>query len=524
MRALSTTQERDPTKDPRNADFPVGTSILLSTPHQRASGALDPAILGLVALLLVTGAAKLVFRASSPLWFDEVWTGAIAAQRTLAEFVHQCSLDANAPLGYAVAWAWARVAGFSDEALRFPSAAFAALAPVVALAPSRAIPYRVRLVWAGLVACWLPGLLFATEARCYSLLLLLGVANTAAFADLMRAPALRAALVWASVSSLMIFTHYAAAAMVGCQGLAYLLVCRRAALRTWPAALALAPSAALIAAHAALLVSFSEVGSGGIPRLAITDLPGLTEFLFGGRFAMGLTVLWAIGAFALGKIARTPASPEASKPPDSRLWIAPVACIAAIASCVVLSLMRPLVVERYLTAMVPGLLLGIAMIAQRLAVSWRIAPAALLALQGGVFLGALSGALHDGKRFSFEQASSALMAAQTSSLVFLWDAPQNQHGAPDALAQIGGFFFHRAGRSIPVDPVFPAVGEDPNKVLARRAYAPGTGVIWLYDTGIPGTAALRNPPNLSRLDARWRCRDFGGAQQHVVACSRARTF
>src|SRR5436305_448566 len=50
------------------------------------------------------------------------------------------------------------------------------------------------------------------------------------------------------------------------------------------------------------------------------------------------------------------------------------------------------------------------------------------------------------KVYNFQAASDALMAADVRSLAFLWDNPIGQICDPDQLADLGGFFFRRAGR------------------------------------------------------------------------------
>src|SRR6202012_1203983 len=97
-------------------------------------------------------------------------------------------LDVNAPLSYAVARIWAQVAGLSDNALRFPSVVFASTAPLLALTPNSAIPRQARMIWAALLACWIPGFVFAAEARSYALLLFIGAGSTAAYLALLEKP------------------------------------------------------------------------------------------------------------------------------------------------------------------------------------------------------------------------------------------------------------------------------------------------------------------------------------------------
>jgi hypothetical protein len=480
----------------------------------------DAALLGLGALLLVTTIAKFTFRADAPLWLDEVWTGMIASQQTFASFVHQCYLDIGAPLGYLVAWLWAPVSGLSNPALRLPSALFASAVPLVALAPSRAIPYQTRLIWCGLLACWLPGFMFAAEARPYSLLLLLAAANTASFARLLRAPSVTTAMIWTAISSLLILTHYVAGALVACQGLAYLLVHRTRAVRTWPAALAFLPVAASLAAHAYVFLSFAQGGTVSAANPGLAGGADVLALLAGGRLASGVVLVWFALSLALSRLLRSAGPIVPDRDADETLWIVPTAALGAVALFFVATLWRPVLVDRYLTPMVPAVLLGLAMVAARLGRSWRLAPAVLLALEFGLAIGLLIGPMSTLRLFNWEVASTALMSTQPRSLVFLWDTPADTAGDPGAFSAVGGFFFRRAGRPVPVDPVFLKPGDDPNLILAAHGRKPGAAILWLFDEAVPGTAALIHRPGLEHFDPRWRCRDFGEGLQHVLACSR----
>jgi hypothetical protein len=440
----------------------------------------------------------------------------IASQRSLGGLVHQCMLDVNAPLGYVVSWVWAAAAGLSDRALRLPSMVFACASPLVALVPARLTQRPVRFVWAALLACWLPGFLFATEARCYSQLLFLATINAVAFAALLRAPALKVAFAWMAASCLLVLTHYFALALVGCQGLAYLFVHRGRAIRTWPALAAFAPAVAVLGARAALLLGFWAHGGPAAPQPGLGASLELVEFLLGGRLASLVVAGWAALSLILMRLSRPPDASEERA--DPRLWLVSAVSLCAAALCLGASLLWPIVRERYLTAMVPGVLMGVAMMAQRLARGWRLCAAALIAVEFGLALGLLGGALHDGRHLSFEAASQALMDAHARRVTFFWDSPAGSGADPDILTQAGGFFFRRAGSPTQVHALVLGPGQDPNEILAPLARTPNSGLLWIYDAGRKGAAALRFPPRLARLDPRWRCRDFGDGTDHVVTC------
>lgn len=483
---------------------------------------LDPAVVAVGALLLFTTAAKLAFAMSHPLEFDELWTGTIASQRSLSGFVRQCYLDVNAPLSYLVAWLWAHSAGLSDAALRSPNVVFSSAAALLALAPSRAMSRQAALIWAALLACWVPGFVFAAEARSYALLLFIATGSTLAYAALLARPSIGSAFVWTGASSLLILTHYFALPLVACQGLGFLLVHRLRAVRTWPALAAFLPAFASLAVHAALLARFSGHSAAGAAPLRASELLPLIAFMVGGRSSAWILLAWAAVALTLWRLRPSSARSAPTQGDPSLTWMAPATSVAAAALCLAVSMAHPFVIDRYLTPMVPGVLLGVALVARRLGRAWPLAPAALVALQFGLVIGLLPAALHPASGPSLESAWSDLRDAGVRRLVFYWDSPAATGGNPDSFGQVGDFFFLRAGRPIPVTGLILKPGEDPNPILALGDRRPGAGIIWLSQRAA-GTAARRYPPRIESLDPAWRCRDYGTPPQHVIACIRRPT-
>ncbi|HEX4741921.1 MAG TPA: hypothetical protein VH353_11375 [Caulobacteraceae bacterium] len=484
--------------------------------------------LALAALLLATTIARFVYRAGAPLWLDEVWTGMIASERSLAGFARQCYLDVNAPLGYAIAWLWEPIGGLSNQGLRLPSVVFASLAPLVALIPSRGMSLGSRAIWAGLLACWAPGFIFAGEARCYALLLCLGVANTLAFATLLRSPGLRTAFFWAGTSSLLILTHYFALAVVACQGMAYLIVCRGQALRTWPALAAFVPALAEMTAHAAVLRRFSAAVPTDPVSPRWQDLPDALQFVLGGIWTIWLVAACLLAGLLVARLQGKDIGLKAlsgEKSGERRLWIVPAAALASVVICVVAyqvclatSLARPILVVRYFTAATPGVLLGLALAVRRIGDLWRPAPFIVVGAQGLIALVLLLSGEPKVQPISFQHAAEALMTPGVSRVEFFWDDRGAGGRDHEAFSKIGGFFYHRAGRPIVSDAVFIKPGVDPNPLLLERARGAGTAILWLYNANVPWTAANRFPPRISQMDPRWRCRDYGLGTSHALAC------
>jgi hypothetical protein len=113
------------------------------------------------------------------------------------------------------------------------------------------------------------------------------------------------------------------------------------------------------------------------------------------------------------------------------------------------------------------------------------------------------------------------MAAGVRRVAFFWDNPLNQIVDRGQLAALGGFFFHRAGAQVLVDPLPLVPGDDPNARLLAAANAhSNTAILWLYDHEVRGTGAISHPPAIEARDPAWQCRQFGMGRIGVVACTR----
>jgi hypothetical protein len=479
------------------------------------------ALLGVWGLILATTILKFTLYSRQPLGLDETFTGMIASRPDLRDMLEQCQRDVYAPLSYMLSWAFAKVFGLSDGALRLPSVVFACAAPVLALAPGRLLPRVIRLAWAVLLACWLPSFLLAQTARCYALLLLLGTGNALAFVSLIRAPNLTRAAIWAGLSSLFILDHYFAAILVFCQGIAYLAVHRRVAVWTWPASLAFAPTFASILIKGPLLVSYARPGVSWMPRLRLNDLPQMANYLAGSTIVLYGILAWiGVGVVFNWRRWRLGLAARRGEPVDAGAVTA-VVTLAAIGLCLALAFVKPILTPRYLTPFIPGVLLALAVAAQRFGRGWTLATASLLTVPVGVVLIlAIRPPTGDLPTLAFEPAASWLGEARISRLVFFWDNPLAQTAISQQFANVGGFFFAREGRPVPVQVPAWANDTDPNPILLSDLQADGTGMIWIYDKDRPGTLARRYPPKLATMDPRLVCRNFAQGQLGVLACYR----
>lgn len=475
--------------------------------------------LALALLLIATTVIRFNISPFRPLWLDEVQTGMLVTQPTLADFVRECGYDVNGPLYSVLALIWAHFSGVSNQALRLLPEVFGTAAPLLALTAGNLIDRLTRFTWCALLACWIPGIWYSQEARPYALAFMLAVANVVTFSQVIKAPTRRAAWSWTIVASLLILTHYFAAAVVACQGLAYLARHRKRALATWPAALAFLAPAASLAEHAAGLVRFATPGTGWIQPQQAHDLWRYVGFVFGMPLLFVITLIW-LAALLLVWFATRKAAAQALTGGASHLWLAASCSVAALGLAVALGFVRPVLIPRYLTVFVPGIFLAVALCAGRIAPQFRLAGTPLVAFFAWFTIAWAEQSHFMAEPFTYEFASQWIMRAHPNRVVFLWDTPMRP--ARTTLAGLGGFFFRRAGLPVTMDGVELAEGEDPNKALTERAAEPGSAILWIYDLAVNGTAAIRYHPALSKLDATLACRNFGGRQFGIIACTHGR--
>lgn len=453
--------------------------------------------------------------AGNALWLDETWTGAIAMQGSLREVLYQAHADANAPLYYVGMHAWASLFGVSNASLRLPSLLVSVATPLLCLLPVSSISPKVRLIWSALLALWLPALFYAREARCYSLLLCLGVVGTIALIRLLEKPTLSRTASWAAIGAATCLTHYHAVFLVGCQGIAYVALHRRRALATWPAALLFAPVFGWIAYHLPRIAAFAGPDIAWYGPFSLDHLATLVAFLFGTTLNLAfLALLGAVAApFPSGRAAA--GTENGTRYP----WIAAVSAIAGLALVVGVAVLRPTFTFRYAIPFGPGILMGIALLAARVQQRWPIVPIALVLLSGITAVKSSLGSGHND--YNFEVASEWLMASGVRNLVFFWDHPANAVEDPKQLDIVGGFFLRRAGIDATVTPIKVRADEDPStRLLEATAGKPETGLLWIYNTTDGHVAARRRPPRIETAAPNWICRNFGHGSLGIVACHR----
>jgi mannosyltransferase len=188
------------------------------------------------------------------LWIDEVYT-ARAIDGSLMDVLPRVRAEESTPPLYPwLAWAWTRLAGDGDLALRSLSLLFGVAAIPVAFALGRSLSGEVAGLGAAALIAVNPFIVwYSQEARAYALFVLLGLLSLLALIHADRSGGRRATLVWGAICALALGTHHFAAVIVWPEA-AWLLWRRRTRL-TW---LIVAVLGALQAALVALALEQSK--------------------------------------------------------------------------------------------------------------------------------------------------------------------------------------------------------------------------------------------------------------------------
>lgn len=172
------------------------------------SSVVEPAWVDLGVALILIGGLVLRFVATSPLWLDEALSVNIA-NVPLGDMAAALRRDGAPPLYYVVLKGWIQIFGSSDFAVRALSGVFALAAiPFVWITGRRLAGREGAWVAVVLMASSPFAMRYATEARMYSLVVLLtavGVVLLNAFLDRPTTPRMAGIMV---VSGALVLTHY----------------------------------------------------------------------------------------------------------------------------------------------------------------------------------------------------------------------------------------------------------------------------------------------------------------------------
>jgi Dolichyl-phosphate-mannose-protein mannosyltransferase len=478
----------------------------------------------LTGIALVVAAARAVFSGwDTPIWLDETYTATIATQPSFERLIDWCLHELSGPVYYTVTWLWVKVFGESAFALRLPSLIFAAATPMLILwkgHPSR----DTRLVWAVLIALWLPAVTFASQARPYALLMLLGTAQAIFFYNLIAQGGRGRALAWSIVSALLVLTHYHTLPVTAFQGLIYLVLNRREIGRTWPAALVFVPVGLWMVAHLPFVLSYMKPGVAWFSTLSLPESWNIPIALMGGNIVVGILFVVMVPMMALQAIRGI--TGRSFEPYSAADLATAGASILAVLALVIIGFFKPVFLLRYLVPCVPGLLFGFAVWTAAMSRRYALLPTAVIGtaiIFGAGQLGHLVRYPEQDFRhsFSFDKPSAWLQQQGVRRLVFFWDNVSASISTPERTGEMGSYFLRRNGWQGPVI-VPPIAGQqiDPNIALAAIATQPGDGIIWAYDENAGDAQGVKHPPVLGIKGAPYQCRTFGGGAIKIVTCIR----
>ncbi len=126
-----------------------------------------------VLFIVIAVALRIVFISSEALWGDEVFTIRFAIPG-VASIINQTYHDVHPPLYFLLMHGWVNIAGTSAAALRVPSLFFSLLALVLFYVLCRRLKLSA-LLGTALFSLSLSGLVYAHEARMYTLILFLEI-------------------------------------------------------------------------------------------------------------------------------------------------------------------------------------------------------------------------------------------------------------------------------------------------------------------------------------------------------------
>jgi hypothetical protein len=345
-----------PARPPQTAEPP-------DHPRSRRQPATRLTILAIGAV--VTTGVVLRFTTSSPMWLDEAQSVAIAGRPVPALF-DALRQDGAPPLYYLLLHMWMNAFGTADASARALSGLFAVAAlPAFAVLGNRLGGPRAGMAVL-LVAAVNPWLVrYATEARMYSLVVLLALLTVISVDRLLTRPTRAGVLGTAAVCAALAYTHYWSLYLLGAVGVLFLV--RR--LRAGMVALAIAgllylpwlPSMAYQWRHTGTPWADGPSGS------ALADV--VREWTDGGVAAAGWLVLLVWPLMLLGAV-----RPSTDQDRDRR-WLLGVVVGALVLAYLAAALTGSAFMGRY-TAIVQPLavtLLGLGMLAVPAAYRWRLA-------------------------------------------------------------------------------------------------------------------------------------------------------
>ena len=288
---------------------------------------------------------------SRPLWADEAYT-AVAVREPFGDLLHLLTRrEANGALHYVALWVWSRLIGTSELQLRSMSLILGALAVVGTALIARELLGTRGGITAAVVFAFLPSVLEQGQtARTGSLTMALAVGSVAAFVAACRRPTRWRLAAWAVASVLVCYAHFFGLLLVA--GQAATAIAHppyRAKLRAHLAGVIAAVAAFVIfVAPLVLFMATRDVGQiDWVPPLSVDLLNGVSAELLGSR--IGVAVTAGVVLAGVVRLRRAPNGRHAEALALALPWVLLPAAVA-----VVVSLLKPVLVGRYLVLVLPG--------------------------------------------------------------------------------------------------------------------------------------------------------------------------
>ena len=322
-------------------------------------------VAALVAGIAVVGTWRL---ASTSLWSDEAATWAISGHSfsDLVRTLGNSSGDRGAALYYLVVFGWMKLFGTSEAAVRALSLAAAAVTMIPFHAIARRLLDRNGTYAAGaLLATSSFLLLYAREMRTYAFAVLLVVVAAWTLLRVASSPRVRSWALFTVPAVLAIYAHWFSALVVLSLFVALALaVPSREIVR--PALLAAAALAVATAPIAVLIAKGEDGGVGWVAPLNRGELDTLVRSFTGAQATLlqaailGVAALGWIGAWTVRRRVSLTGRPV----PSLALTWFPLPVVLTIA----ISLVKPLLIARYVIVALPGFALllagGVAIVAR----------------------------------------------------------------------------------------------------------------------------------------------------------------
>jgi mannosyltransferase len=305
------------------------------------------------ALTIIAAVLRLIYLGKPSLWHDEAVSVALT-HMSWWDMLTKPNEVAMSPY-QVVLRLWMTLFGDSEVSLRMPSVIFSvATLPFTYALARRLAGTRVAIVTAILFAANVFSIRYAQEARSYALMTMLIVSSWVFFLRCLDTPTLPNYMAYAIAAVLGAYTHIFAALSYPAQWIRLARRRRRMKVRFWLTAIVVL--ICLLILPKGLSVLFTDAGQANwVPSLA----PALISELFcdfsgslttgRGEFLLTAIYLAAAGYGALALLL----DPRRSEPAEDRRWFILLGFAFPVAVVLVISLVKPLLVTRYLSEAFP---------------------------------------------------------------------------------------------------------------------------------------------------------------------------